>query len=56
LFDTIGIYHCKILKILAYFKNHIGINYDAVKKSSNRLYLKHFFHVIDFKCKFWVKS
>jgi Zn-dependent M28 family amino/carboxypeptidase len=25
LFDTIGIYHCKILKILAYFKNHIGI-------------------------------
>jgi hypothetical protein len=26
LFDTIGIYHCKIYKILAYYINHIGIN------------------------------
>jgi len=25
LFDTIGIYHCKIYKILAYYINHIGI-------------------------------
>jgi hypothetical protein len=25
LFDTIGIYHCKIYKILAYSINHIGI-------------------------------
>jgi hypothetical protein len=25
LFDTIGINHGKILKILTYFKNHIGI-------------------------------
>ena len=23
--DTIGINHCKIFKILAYFKNHIGL-------------------------------
>jgi hypothetical protein len=25
LFDTIGIYHCNIYKILAYYINHIGI-------------------------------
>jgi hypothetical protein len=25
LFDTIGIHHCKIYKILAYYINHIGI-------------------------------
>jgi hypothetical protein len=25
LFDTIGIYHCMIYKILAYYINHIGI-------------------------------
>ena len=25
LFDTIGIYDCKIYKILAYYINHIGI-------------------------------
>jgi hypothetical protein len=25
LFDTIGIYHCKIYKILTYYINHIGI-------------------------------
>ena len=27
LFDTIGIYHCKIYKILAYYINHIGITF-----------------------------
>jgi hypothetical protein len=29
LFDTIGIYHCKIYKILAYYINHIGIKSSA---------------------------
>jgi hypothetical protein len=34
LFDTIGIYHCKIYKILAYYINHIGIT-TAVEWTQN---------------------
>jgi len=37
LFDTIGIYHCKIYKILAYYINHIGIN-SGIKEGKSVRY------------------
>jgi hypothetical protein len=39
LFDTIGIYHCKIFKILAYYINHIGIT--TKRKNQLMLFMLH---------------